>query len=77
MSVNVYTGADGIAQALAEGAGIVLCGRVADPSLAVGAIRHGLGWSADDWQKMAIATTAGHLLECCTQVTGAILPILE
>lgn len=70
VSVNVYTGADGIAQALQEGAGIVLCGRVADPSLAVGPIRHGLGWAADDWQKMAIATAAGHLLECCTQVTG-------
>lgn len=70
VSVNVYTGADGIAQALAEGAGIVLCGRVADPSLAVGPIRHGLGWAADDWEKMAIATVAGHLLECCTQITG-------
>ncbi|WLH15331.1 DUF1446 domain-containing protein [Pseudomonas hefeiensis] len=70
VSVNVYTGADGIHTALAEGAGIVLCGRVADPSLAVGAIRHGLGWAADDWQKMAIATATGHLLECCTQVTG-------
>jgi len=70
VSVNVYTGADGIATALAEGAGIVLCGRVADPSLAVGAIRHGLGWAAEDWQKMAVATAAGHLLECCTQVTG-------
>ncbi len=70
VSVNVYTGADGIVQALAEGANIVLCGRVADPSLAVGPIRHALGWAFDDWQKMAIATTAGHLLECCTQVTG-------
>jgi len=70
VSVSVYTGADGIVQALAEGAGIVLCGRVADPSLAVGAIRHGLGWKADDWQKMAVATAAGHLLECCAQVTG-------
>lgn len=70
VSVNVYTGADGIHTALQEGACIVLCGRVADPSLAVGAIRHGLGWAADDWQKMAIATATGHLLECCTQVTG-------
>ncbi|SNR89411.1 acyclic terpene utilization AtuA family protein [Pseudomonas segetis] len=70
VSVNVYTGADGITQALEQGANIVLCGRVSDPSLAVGPIRHGLGWAFDDWQKMAIATTAGHLLECCTQVTG-------
>lgn len=70
VSVNVYTGADGITQALEQGANIVLCGRVADPSLAVGPVRHALGWAPDDWQKMAIATTAGHLLECCTQVTG-------
>lgn len=70
VSVNVYSGADGIATALAKGADVVLCGRVADPSLAVGAIRHGLGWACDDWQKMAIATVAGHLLECCTQITG-------
>lgn len=70
VSINVYAGADGIAQALTEGAGVVLCGRVADPSLAVGPIRHGFGWAADDWQKMAIATAAGHLLECCTQITG-------
>ncbi|GGK00489.1 acyclic terpene utilization AtuA family protein [Pseudomonas matsuisoli] len=70
VSINVYVGADGIVDALNEGADIVLCGRVSDPSLAVGAIRHGLGWAADDWDKMAIATATGHLLECCTQVTG-------
>ncbi|MFI8481230.1 acyclic terpene utilization AtuA family protein [Pseudomonas sp. NPDC078700] len=70
ISVNIYSGADGITQALEQGANIVLCGRVADPSLAVGPVRHGLGWAFDDWQKMAIASTAGHLLECCTQVTG-------
>jgi hypothetical protein len=70
VSVNVYVGADGIVDALSGGADIVLCGRVSDPSLAVGAVRHGLGWAVDDWDKMAIATAAGHLLECCTQVTG-------
>ncbi|MFC0708611.1 acyclic terpene utilization AtuA family protein [Azorhizophilus paspali] len=70
VSANVYSGADGIVRALDEGAAIVLCGRVADPSLAVGPIRHALGWAADDWERMAIATVAGHLLECCTQVTG-------
>ena len=70
VSVNVYTGADGIVQALDEGADIVLCGRVADPSLAVGPLRHAFGWQADDWDRIALATTVGHLLECCTQVTG-------
>lgn len=70
VSINVYTGADGITEALAQGAQIVICGRAADPSLAVGPARHGLGWAVDDWQKIAVATVAGHLLECCTQVTG-------
>ncbi|MDD1509514.1 acyclic terpene utilization AtuA family protein [Pseudomonas sp. CNPSo 3701] len=70
VSVNVYTGADGIVQALDEGADIVLCGRVADPSLAVGPLRHAFGWQAEDWDRIALATTVGHLLECCTQVTG-------
>lgn len=70
VSVNVYTGAEGIVQALDEGADIVLCGRVADPSLAVGPLRHAFGWRADDWDRIALATTVGHLLECCTQVSG-------
>ncbi|MBV7564205.1 acyclic terpene utilization AtuA family protein [Pseudomonas sp. sia0905] len=70
VSVNVYTGADGIVQALDEGADIVLCGRVADPSLAVGPLRHAFGWQAEDWDRIALATAVGHLLECCTQVSG-------
>ncbi|MER0044682.1 MULTISPECIES: acyclic terpene utilization AtuA family protein [unclassified Pseudomonas] len=70
VSVNVYTGAEGIAQALDEGADIVLCGRVADPSLAVGPLRHAFGWQAEDWDRIALATAVGHLLECCTQVSG-------
>lgn len=70
VSVNVYSGADGITEALDQGADIVLCGRVADPSLAVGPLRHAFGWSADDWQRIAQATAVGHLLECCTQVSG-------
>ncbi|OLU12826.1 hypothetical protein BVH01_20865 [Pseudomonas sp. PA1(2017)] len=70
VSVNVYTGDDGIVQALDEGADIVLCGRVADPSLAVGPLRHAFGWQAEDWDRIALATAVGHLLECCTQVSG-------
>lgn len=70
VSVNVYSGADGITEALDQGADIVLCGRVADPSLAVGPLRHAFGWAADDWQRIAQATAVGHLLECCTQVSG-------
>lgn len=70
VSCNVYIGADAVARALDEGANIVIGGRLADPSMVVGALRHAHGWNADDWQRMAIATAAGHLLECGTQVTG-------
>jgi Acyclic terpene utilisation family protein AtuA len=59
-------------QALAGGADIVITGRVADPSLVVGPCVHHFGWKADDFDKIAGATVAGHLIECGTQVTGGI-----
>ncbi|WP_199287829.1 acyclic terpene utilization AtuA family protein [Kushneria phosphatilytica] len=70
VSCHVYIGAESVTRALEEGADVVICGRIADPSMAVGAIRHAFGWSATDWQRTAIALATGHLLECCTQVTG-------
>lgn len=70
VSANAYVGAEPIAAALVAGAQIVVCGRVADPSLTVGpAIAH-FGWAPDDWARLAGATMAGHLLECGAQVTG-------
>jgi len=67
---NAYLGAFEIAQALQEGAQIVVTGRVADPSLLLGpAIAH-YQWSATDWDALAGATMAGHLLECGAQVSG-------
>lgn len=70
VSANVYQGAVEIAQAIRAGAQIVVTGRVADPSLAVGPAMAHFGWAADDWDALAGATMAGHLLECGTQVTG-------
>src|ERR1700712_2678762 len=70
VSANVYQGAFEIAQALKAGAQIVVTGRVADPSLTLGpAIAH-FGWARDEWDRLAGATMAGHLLECGAQVTG-------
>jgi hypothetical protein len=69
-SANVYQGATEIAQALREGAQVVVTGRVADPSLTVGPCIAHYGWSGADWDKLAGATMAGHLLECGAQVTG-------
>ena len=70
VSANAYLGAEAIADALGAGAQVVVCGRVSDPSLTVGpAIAH-FGWAPDDWDRLARATMAGHLLECGAQVTG-------
>jgi len=70
VSANAYLGAEAIADALRAGAQIVITGRVADPSLAVGPALAHFGWEATDWDRIARATMAGHLLECGAQVTG-------
>lgn len=67
---NAYLGAFEIARALREGAQIVVTGRVVDPALALGpAIAHH-GWEPGQWDVLAGATMAGHLLECGAQVSG-------
>ena len=69
-SANAYIGALPIADALRAGADVVVCGRVADPSLVLGPALAHFGWRMDDWDRLARATMAGHLLECGSQVTG-------
>ena len=49
---------------------MVVTGRVADSALALGPLMHAFGWQADDWDRLAAGTLAGHLLECGAQVTG-------
>jgi hypothetical protein len=70
VSANAYQGAAAIALALRAGAQVVVTGRVADPSLAVGPAMAHFGWSATDWDALGRATVAGHLIECGAQVTG-------
>jgi len=69
-SANAYIGARPVAAALAGGAQIVLCGRVTDTALALGPLVHEFGWAADDWDRLAAGTIAGHVLECGAQATG-------
>jgi hypothetical protein len=71
-SANAYLGAGGIVAALGQGARIVITGRVADASLTVGPAVHEFGWRWDDWDRLAAATVAGHLIECGAQVTGGM-----
>jgi len=70
VSANAYLGAQAIAKALNAGADIVVCGRVADPALTLGPALAHFAWALDDWDALAGATMAGHLLECGAQVTG-------
>ncbi len=69
-TANAYLGAGAIADALRAGADIVVTGRVADPSLTVGPCLAAFDWSPVDWDRLAGATVAGHLIECGTQACG-------
>ena len=71
LSTNVYCGADGIIEALRNGADIIITGRVSDPALAIGPLVHEFGWNVDENPaEMGQAVLVGHLLECGGQVTG-------
>ncbi|HEY3109033.1 MAG TPA: acyclic terpene utilization AtuA family protein [Chloroflexota bacterium] len=70
VSANAYLGAEPLIEALAAGADVVVAGRIADPSLALAALRHAHGWAADDWPLLGAGTAVGHLTECGPQVTG-------
>jgi len=70
VAANVYLGALPIKEALSQGADVVITGRVADPSLTVGPALFHFGWDERDYNALAGATVAGHLIECGCQVTG-------
>jgi hypothetical protein len=71
-NANVYTGADGIVEALQRGADIVVCGRVTDMALYLGPMRHELGWAADDWEHLGPGAGVAHCAECGGQATGGL-----
>ncbi|MEU9870943.1 acyclic terpene utilization AtuA family protein [Actinomadura sp. NPDC048021] len=70
LTANAYLGAWGIAECLRAGADVVVTGRVTDASLVVGPAAAHFGWARDDWDALAGATVAGHVLECGAQATG-------
>jgi hypothetical protein len=72
VSANAYLGAAGIVEALNRGARIVITGRVADASLTLGPAIHEFDWDWRDWNRLAAATVAGHLIECGAQCTGGM-----
>ena len=70
VTANAYLGGWGIAAALAAEADIVVTPRVTDAALVVGPAAWWHGWARDDWDALAGAVVAGHVIECGPQATG-------
>lgn len=77
LTANAYLGGWGIAEALGRGADLVITGRVTDAALVVGPAAWRFGWRRDDWDRLAGAVAAGHILECGTQATGGNYSFFE
>jgi hypothetical protein len=69
-SINAYLGAFPIAAALDAGADIVITGRCVDSAVTLAACIHEFGWQADDLDRLAAGSLAGHIIECGTQACG-------
>jgi hypothetical protein len=69
-AANAYVGARPIVAALARGARVVVTGRTYDAAAVVAPMIHEFGWAWDDWDRLASALLAGHVIECGAQATG-------
>lgn len=70
LAANAYLGAWGIVDCLNSGADVVVTGRVTDASVIVGPAAAHFGWNTTDYDALAGAVAAGHVIECGTQATG-------
>ena len=70
ITANAYLGCWGIVDALNSGADIVITGRTTDAAVVCGPAAWHHGWKRDDWDQLAGAVVAGHIIECGTQATG-------
>ncbi|HEX3785569.1 MAG TPA: acyclic terpene utilization AtuA family protein [Pseudonocardiaceae bacterium] len=77
VTANAYLGGWGIAAALDAGADIVICPRVTDASLVVGPAAWWHGWHREDFDALAGAVVAGHIIECGPQATGGNYAFLD
>ncbi|MEJ6021601.1 acyclic terpene utilization AtuA family protein [Ramlibacter sp. PS4R-6] len=72
LTANAYLGALPIRAALDAGAQVVITGRCVDSAVTLGALMHEYRWAADDWDRLAQGSLAGHILECGCQATGGL-----
>ncbi|WP_197378442.1 acyclic terpene utilization AtuA family protein [Mycolicibacterium mengxianglii] len=70
LTANAYLGAWGIVDCLDHGADVVVTGRVTDASVTVGPAAAHFGWGRHDYDQLAGAVVAGHVIECGAQATG-------
>ena len=77
LTANTYLGAWGIKEALDRGADIVICPRVTDASVVIGPAAWKFSWQRDDYDQLAGALAAGHIIECGAQATGGNYAFFE
>ena len=77
LSANTYLGCWGIKEALDLGADIVICPRVTDASVTMGAAAWKFNWQRDDYDALAGSLAAGHIIECGAQTTGGNYSFFE
>ena len=70
LSANIYFGCHPIVEALEQGADVIITGRVTDTGLTLAPMVYEFGWDFEDYDKMAVGTIAGHIIECGAQVSG-------